>query len=98
MTNKFKRYKWVPIKKRSYGRIPWGYEQDANDPQLLQPIAEFLDVLEAGKDYLAKGCSSREVANWVSDVTGLRISHSGLIERIKYDNQRFKELYGDETS
>jgi hypothetical protein len=44
---------WYPIIR--VGRhIPFGYEQDESDPDLLQPIPLELEMLEQAKKYLAE--------------------------------------------
>ena len=59
---------WTPIP-RIARTIPFGYVQDDNDPDLLQPIQNELDKLEMARDYL-KQYSYREVSNWLSTQTG----------------------------
>lgn len=72
-----------PIVKKRARRIPWGYEQDPNDPQLLNPIEEQLVALEKAKRYLRDGCSLRDTAEWLSATTGRYISYVGLRFLIK---------------
>lgn len=88
---KIQKYYWKPIQRRHPHSIPWGYEQDKDDAQLLIPIDEHLDALETAKDFLKKQCSSREVARWLSEYTGHSLSHTGLIKRIVCDNERFSK-------
>ena len=88
---KIQKYYWKPILKRHPHSIPWGYEQDPNDTQLLLPIDEHLDALETAKDFLKKQCSSREVARWLSEYTGISLSHTGIRKRIVTDNERFSK-------
>jgi hypothetical protein len=61
--------------------IPFGYEEDPNDSQLLLPIPLELRALEKAKQYLQQ-YSYREVANWLTKQTGRSISHVGLKKRI----------------
>ena len=75
---------WVPIPRISR-TIPFGYELDKDDPDILQPVENELDMLEDAKRYL-KQYSYREVANWLSRNTGRSISHVGLKKRL--DNER----------
>lgn len=87
-----KKYKWNSIKRKHGHTIPWGYFKDPDDPDIFQPIPEQLDALERAKDFLLeKNCSSRDVARWLSEHTGVSLSHTGLIKRIRYDNDRFRE-------
>jgi hypothetical protein len=61
--------------------IPFGYRQDEEDANLLQPIPTELEALELAKKHL-KQYSSRQVAAWLT-TTGRTISHVGLLKRIK---------------
>jgi hypothetical protein len=83
-------YQWHPIK-YSMHHMPWGYEKDVEDSQLLQPIPEFLDALEKAKDFREQGRSLREIATWLSSYTGSKMSHTGLAQRIERDNNVFKD-------
>ena len=75
---------WIAIPRISR-TIPFGYEIDKDDPDILQPVEDELDMLEEAKKYL-KQYSYREVANWLSRNTGRSISHVGLKKRL--DNER----------
>lgn len=68
--------------------IPFGYEQDEEDPCMLKPVPVELEALEQARDYL-KQYSYRKVAAWLSSTTGRQISHYGLYKRIA-DEQRHK--------
>lgn len=61
--------------------IPFGYEEDPDDPDMLKPIPRELRALEKAKEYLQQ-YSYREVANWLVKQTGRNISHMGLKKRI----------------
>ena len=75
---------WVPIPRISR-TIPFGYDLDPDDPDVLLPNEYQLDMLEQAQQYL-KQYSYREVANWLTRNTGREISHVGLKKRI--DNER----------
>ena len=77
---------WSPIP-RIARTIPFGYVQDEQDPDLLQPVQNELDKLEMARDYL-KQYSYREVANWLTTQTGRYISHVGLMKRVANERQR----------
>ena len=77
---------WLPVP-RIARTIPFGYEVDPEDEDLLLPIKEALDHLEKAKMYLRQ-YSLREVAAWLSKNTGRYISHLGLQKRIKHERQR----------
>lgn len=67
--------------------IPFGYVQDENDPDLLLPIPLELEALEKARQHLRQ-YSYREVAHWLEEVTGRKISHVGLKKRIETENAR----------
>lgn len=83
---------WIlpkPTSKNNYvkiprlGRtIPFGYAVDEEDEEWLVPVPVELDALEKAKDHL-KQYSLRQVAAWLTKVTGREISHMGLSKRIK---------------
>lgn len=72
---------FIPIPRLSR-IVPFGYEVDESDPDVLQPIQIELQALEKAKKYLRQ-YSYREVANWLSAQTGRQISHMGLKKRIE---------------
>ena len=75
---------WIPIPRISR-TIPYGYDVDPDDPDVLLPNEHQLDMLEKAQKYL-KQYSYREVANWLTRNTGRSISHVGLRKRL--DNER----------
>lgn len=77
---------WLPIPRISR-TIPFGYEVDPDDPDVLLPIEHELNMLEQAKKYL-KQYSYREVANWLTRNTGRDISHVGLRKRLENEKQR----------
>lgn len=80
---------WYPVAR--VGRyIPFGYEQDENDPDILQPIPFELELLEKAKLYLNE-YSSRLVARWLSENSGRYISHVGLIKRVSIEEKRRRQ-------
>ena len=77
---------WVPIPRISR-TIPFGYDLDPDDPDVLLPNEYQLDMLEQAQQYL-KQYSYREVANWLTRNTGRDISHVGLRKRLDNERQR----------
>lgn len=67
--------------------IPFGYKVDEEDDGWLQPVPLELQALEKAKKYL-KQYSSRQVAAWLTTVTGREISHVGLLKRIKSEQSQ----------
>jgi hypothetical protein len=68
--------------------VPFGYKVDEEDESLLQPIPSELEALAKAKKHLQQ-YSLRDVARWLSKITGRYISHVGLSKRIK-DEQSYK--------
>ena len=77
---------WVAIP-RIARTVPFGYKQDDEDPDILQPIPIELDLLEKARQHVNQ-YSYREVANWLSTQTGRYISHVGLRKRLQYERRR----------
>jgi hypothetical protein len=65
-------------------QVPWGYNKDKYDKHLLHPVEEQLEALDQAAHYL-KESSYNEVARWLTDYTGRKISGMGLWKRIKQD-------------
>ena len=80
---------WISIP-RIARTIPFGYKQDENDKDLLLPIPTELELLEKAKKFI-KQYSYRQVADWLTTQTGRKISHVGLIKRIKIEQKRKSE-------
>jgi len=79
-------FDWQPVVR--IGRyIPFGYEQDEKDKDILLPIKDELELLEKAKKYL-KQYSYRDVANWLSEQSKRYISHVGLMKRVKVEQKR----------
>ena len=82
-------WEWEPIVR--IGRfVPFGYRQDPDDCDILQPIPEELELFERAKRFL-KQYSYREVAAWLSTQSERYISHVGLYKRVKIEQQRKNE-------
>ena len=60
-------------------KIPYGYIKDAEDELLLIPDTTVVPFIEEAMDGLDAGHSSRKVAEWLSDKTGKKISHQGIM-------------------
>ena len=78
--------KWVPIPRISRV-IPFGYKVSEDDPNLLLPIPLELQAIEEAKKYI-KRFSYRDIANWITAVTGRSISHEGLKKRLEIERTR----------
>ena len=77
---------WVQIP-RIARTVPFGYKQNEEDPDILDPIPTELDLLEKAKKH-GNQYSYREVANWLSANTNRYISHVGLRKRLGNEKQR----------
>ena len=77
---------WIPIP-RIARTVPFGYKQDDEDPDILQPIPIELDLLEKARSHVNQ-YSYREVANWLSTNSNRYISHVGLRKRLQNERQR----------
>jgi|TARA_R100000479_G_C6355562_1_gene190958 hypothetical protein len=80
---------WVCIP-RIARTVPFGYKQNEEDPDILEPIPDQLDKLEMARKYVNQ-YSYREVANWLSKNTGRKISHVGLRKRLENERKRKKQ-------
>ena len=78
--------KWVSIPRISRV-IPFGYEVDPENPDTLLPVPIQLEALEQAKKHV-KRFSYRDVANWITAVTGRSISHMGLKKRLEIERKR----------
>ena len=77
---------WVQIP-RIARTVPFGYKQNEEDPDILDPIPTELDLLEKARTYTNQ-YSYREVANRLSTNSGRYISHVGLRKRLSNERQR----------
>ena len=77
---------WVQIP-RIARTVPFGYKQNEEDPDILDPIKVELDLLEKARKHVNQ-YSYREVANWLTANSGRYISHVGLRKRLLNERQR----------
>ena len=77
---------WIQIP-RIARTIPFGYKQNENDNDILDPIEKELTLLEQARKYVNQ-YSYRQVANWLSKQSGRYISHIGLQKRLKNERRR----------
>ena len=77
---------WIQIP-RIARTIPFGYKQNKDDSDLLDPIEKELTLLEQARKYVNQ-YSYRQVANWLSKQSGRYISHVGLQKRLKNEKKR----------
>lgn len=79
---------YLPIVRATHLGVPFGYQEDPEDPSILLPIPEELEALDKAKEFLKK-YSYRAVAYWLSRETEKYISPRGLKERIDRE-KRYK--------
>ena len=77
---------WVQIP-RIARTVPFGYKQNEEDPDILDPIPTELDLLEKARQHVNQ-YSYREVANWLVTNSGRTISQVGLRKRLQNERQR----------
>ena len=77
---------WIQIP-RIARTVPFGYKQNEEDPDILDPIPTELDLLEKARQHVNQ-YSYREVANWLSKNSDRYISHVGLRKRLQNERQR----------
>jgi hypothetical protein len=61
-------------RRRTSSTIPFGWRQSADDPKMIEQVAEELTLLMAALAYLDSGAGQRETARWLSHRSGRRIS------------------------
>lgn len=84
---------WQPIPR--IGRtIPFGYEIDPNNSDVLKPNIFELEALEKAKLHLKNHFSYRDVAQWLTITTGRYISHMGLKKRLENERKRHQRVAG----
>ena len=81
---------WIQIP-RIARTIPFGYKQNEEDPDILDPIPTELDLLEKARQHVNQ-YSYREVANWLVTNSGRTISHVGLRKRLQNERQRKNQV------
>ena len=81
-----KEYVRVP-KLNPYGKVPFGYKIDPDDPDWYIPIPHELDALKLAEKY-CKQYSFKKVAAWLTKQTGRYISDNGLRRRLRDDRRR----------
>ena len=81
---------WVQIP-RIARTVPFGYKQNEEDPDILDPIPTELDLLEKARQHVNQ-YSYREVANWLVSNSGRTISHVGLRKRLQNERQRKNQV------
>lgn len=67
--------------------VPFGYKESETEKDWLDPIPLELNALEKAKKHI-KQYSLRDVAAWLTTVTGREISHVGLQKRLKDEQSR----------
>jgi hypothetical protein len=75
---------FVPIPKISR-HTPFGYTENPDNPDVLEPVIFELEALEMAKKHRKKGYSWRALAQWLHATTGRYISDVGLQKRVESD-------------
>ena len=58
--------------------MPYWYVVCPDDPSMMEPDPAKTSVLEEGIAALNAGSSLREVAEWITEKSGVKLSHMGL--------------------
>lgn len=66
---------------------PYGYKKIEGDDKHWEAVPLELEALEKAREY-CKTCSYREVARWLTQVTGRSISGAGLYQRLQREYKR----------
>jgi hypothetical protein len=79
-----------PVKRRANAssRIAYGYMPTEEDPCVCVPDPEFVPLMREAFDHIDQGGSLRETAAWLTEKTGVSISHQGI-------NRIWKERRGN---
>ena len=79
---------WRPIPRVSR-IVPFGYKVDPENDKILLPIIFELEALEKAREYV-KRFSYRAVAEWLTNITGRKLSYVGLKKRLEVEHSRRK--------
>ena len=60
-------------------KLPYAYVPTEDDPLALEPAWECIKWVEQGFDHLENGHSTRKVAAWITEKSGHKISHQGIM-------------------
>jgi len=69
-----------PPKRRSHpsARIAFGYMPSEDDPCVLVPDPDLVPIVKQALDHIDNGGSLRETAAWLTEKSGISISHQGV--------------------
>lgn len=79
-------FTWYPIPRMS-GFIPWGYEEDPDDPDIFQPIPEQLYWFNEAKKHIKHGMSLRKASAFIEKKCGVKFSHMGIKMRMEQESR-----------
>lgn len=81
-------------------RLPlWGYDVCPNNPLILIPDDDALDLYDEGVSLLSQGRSYRQIAKWVTECTGRRLTPEALWAKVsKAKKDRQKALYREQKA
>lgn len=87
----------LPVVRRSRV-VPYGYEEDPDNPWRMIPNYDLFKALLKARDYLEMGHSGPNVNIWLEAVTGksITVSNMMLIMRDRYPLNEIMELTEDE--
>ena len=82
-------YVFRPVYKYYNGIVPWGYDPDPEDNDILNPDVKALGYLETAKKLLKKGYNYTEVSDWLTVTSGRAITSACLKKRVD-NEQRYR--------
>ena len=60
-------------------KLPYAYVPTDEDPLALEPDWERIKWIQQGFNYLENGHSTRKVAAWITQKSGHKINHQGIM-------------------
>ena len=60
-------------------KLPYAYVPTDEDPLALEPDWECIKWVEQGFDHLENNHSNRKAAAWITEKSGHKISHQGIM-------------------
>lgn len=80
-TPEVKQIKHIPILwevRKKTNSMPFWYTVCKDDPKMMEPDPRLTSILQEGLQALNTSSSLREVADWITEQTGMKLSHMGL--------------------
>jgi hypothetical protein len=83
-----------PLKIRRSRQVLWGYDLCPDNPLILIPDDDALDLYDEGVSLLSQGRSYTQIAKWITECTGRRLTREALWKKVaKARKDRQKAQY-----